>query len=227
LIQTRPALRAERKRAGFSTRQIFLVFLCLVSSAALATPKKPPKTYSIPLPPQTDFSALDWLVGEWSGKTAERSPAGEVHLTVAYDLDKRFLVFREKMTLAATDSTPAVNESWMGFLSGSDSPNQFTLRVFSSTGFITRYRVTVQHAEIRFMPEGGEQPPPGWLFRRRLDHSNVDELTETVEAAPPDGSFFNYFSAKLTRQKATSPGPSPPGTSAVPKPKTAAQQKQK
>jgi hypothetical protein len=209
LNQTWPAQRAEGRGAGTLIRPAFWLILCLVSTAAFGAPKKTPKTYSIPLPPKTDFSTLDWMVGEWSGKTDVKSPQGAVNLSVAYDLDKRFLIFREKIALAATNTTPAVDESWMGVLSGADPPNEFTLRVFSSTGFITRYRVVVGQAEVRFMPEGGEQPPPGWLFRRKMDHSNVDELTETVEAAPPDGSFFTYYSAKLTRQKAALPAPAP------------------
>jgi hypothetical protein len=197
-------------------RAAFLILLFLTGTVALAAPKKPPKTYSIPLPPRTDFSPLGWLIGEWSGKTTEKSPAGEVRLSVAYDLDQRFLIFREKVTLAATDSTPAVDEAWMGVLSGAGAAKEFTLRTFSSTGFITRYRVTVQQAVVRFLPEGGEQPPPGWLFRRQLEHSNVDELTEAVEAAPPDGSFFAYYSAKLTRQ---TPSPAPAAAAPNPKPK--------
>lgn len=201
-------------------RAVFL-FLCLMSSGTLAAPdaqaapKKPPKTYSIPLPPQTDYSAFDWLIGEWSGKTTEKSPQGKVHLSVAYDLDKRFLIFHEEVTLAA-DSTPATDESWMGVLSGRDSGKDFTLRAFSSTGFITRYRVTAQEAEIHFLPEGGEQPPPGWLFRRRVARSGAEGLTETVEAAPPNGSFFEYYSAQLTRLAPPKPAPAPEKTPAPP-----------
>ncbi len=197
-------------------RPALLIIFGLLGSVALAAPKKPPKIYSIPLPPQTDFSGLDWLVGDWSGKTTPPSPPGEVHLTVAYDLEKRFLVFREKLALASTESTPAVDESWLGILSGGDSPSEFTLRAYSSTGFITRYRVTVKQAEIRFLPEGGENPPPGWLFRRQLERLDTGELDEAVEAAPPDGSFFAYYSAKLTRQ---TPPPAPAAATPNPKPK--------
>jgi hypothetical protein len=186
-------------------RPAFLMLLCLVSAQALAAPKKPPKTYSIPLPSKTDFSALEWLIGEWSGKTSVKGPPGEVHLSVAYDLDKRFLIIHEKVALAGSNSTPAVDESWMGVLSGRDGGKEFTLRAYSSTGFMTRYRVTAQQAEIRFVPEGGELPPPGWLFRRLVTRSGVGELVETVEAAPPDGSFFEYYSATLSRQSSSGP----------------------
>lgn len=183
-------------------RPVFLAILFFAGSVSLAAPKKPPKTYSIPLPAKADFSSLDWLVGEWAGKTTDKSPQGEVHLSVAYDLDQRFIIFREKVALAATDTTPAVNESWMGVLSGRGTGNDFILRAFSSTGFITRYRVTVNQAEIHFTPEGGEQPPPGWLFRRVVMRTGVGELTETVQAAPPDGSFFDYYVAQLTHPAA-------------------------
>ena len=179
-----------------------LLLLCLVSSISLAAPEKQLKTYSIPLPAKADFSSLDWLIGEWEGKTTEKSPQGGVHLSAAYDLDQRFIVLRERVTFAATPSSPEVDESWLGILSGGTGGKDFILRAFSSTGFITRYRVTVNQAEIRFIPEGGEQPPPGWLFRRVVARSGVGELTETVEAAPPDGSFFDYYAAKLIH-----PGP--------------------
>ena len=197
-------------------RAFFLTFLYLLGSVSPAASKKQPKTYSIPLPPKADFSPIEWLLGEWSGKTTGNSPQGEVHLSVAYDLDQRFMVFREKVTLAATPSAPGVNESWIGILSGRGAANEYTLRAFSSTGFITRYRVTVAQAEIHVTPEGGEEPPPGWLFRRTVARWGVGELTETVQAAPPDGSFFDYYTAKLTRA-ASSSGPTSTGGSEKPK----------
>jgi hypothetical protein len=201
-----------------------VLLLFLLGFPPLAASKQPPKTYSIPLPPKTDFSDLDWLVGDWSGKTTEKSPPGDVRLSVAYGLDSRFLIFHETVTLASTGSTAAVDESWMGVLSGRPGGKEFTLRVFSSTGFITQYRVSVENALIRFVPEGGGLPPPGWLFRRMVTRSNPGELTESVEAAPPEGSFFQYYSAKLKHQPAaTGPAPAPPANSepakAVQKPK--------
>ncbi len=187
-------------------RPYLLLFVLLLSPLALRAQdtgsKKQPRTYSIPLPPKADFSALDWLLGDWSGKTLPKSPQGDVKLSVAPDLGGRFLVFRGTVTLAATDSTPAEDEFWMGVLGPGKAKDEFTLRVFSSTGFVTQYRVTAQKAEIRFLPEGGEAPPPGWLFRRVIARSAPGELTETVEAAPPDGSFFQYYSAKLNRKEA-------------------------
>lgn len=207
---------------------ILLALSMLFPAAVLAQdaglhPKQQPKTYSIPLPPKADFSALDWLLGEWVGKTVPKSPQGDVHLSVAPDLNGRVLIFRETVTLAATDTTPAADEFWMGVLSSGKAVGEFALRVYSSTGFITQYRIAVQKAEIRFLPEGGEAPPPGWLFRRIIAHSAPGELTETVQAAPPDGSFFQYYSAKLTRaaasKAATTPEkPAPPPVAASDKP---------
>lgn len=194
--------------------QLIMLLLLMSPGAVMAQganspPKLQPKTYSIPLPPKSDFSAFDWLIGEWSGKTAPKGPQGDVHLSVASELGGRFLVFRETVTLAATDSTPAEDEFWMGVLGAGKADHEFTLRVYSSTGFMTQYRVTAQKAEIRFMPEGGEAPPPGWLFRRVIARSAPDELTDTVEAASPDGPFFQYYSAKLTRQGGEKPTSAP------------------
>ncbi|HET7840222.1 MAG TPA: hypothetical protein VFM21_01385 [Terriglobia bacterium] len=198
-------------------RPYFLMILLLLSPVALRAQetgsKKQPRTYSIPLPPPADFSAFGWLLGDWSGKTLPKSPQGDVKLSVAPDLGGRFLFLRGTVTLAATDSTPPEDEFWMGVLGPGKAKDEFALRVYSSTGFVTQYRVTAQKAEIRFLPEGGEAPPPGWLFRRVIARSAPGELTDTVEAAPPDGAFFQYYSAKLTRQDAEKAAPAkPPAT---------------
>ncbi len=176
----------------------FLLLLYILSPMALPAKEKA-TTYAIPLPPKPDFSALDWLVGEWTGETAGRGSKGQLRLSVTFALEKRFMIFREEIWLAPTKTAPAWSESWMGILSASRSDTGFDLRAFSSTGFITRYRVTVEGAEIHFDPEGGEQPPPGWLFRRVIERLDVAELSETVQAAPPGKSFFNYYTAKLSR----------------------------
>lgn len=181
-------------------RAVFLALLCAVSAISLPAKDKLPVTYRIPLPPKPDFSPLEWLLGEWTGDTTGRSPQGEVHLSVAYDLDKRVMVFREEVAFPATTTVPASNESWMGILSGDRSGRGFILWTFSDTGFITRYRVTVEEAEVSFHPEGGEQPLPEWLVRRVLQRSGDAELIETVQMAPPKRAFFDYYTAKLTRK---------------------------
>ena len=179
---------------------VLLALLCALGPLAASAKEKPTTTYTIPLPPKPDFSALDWLVGEWTGKTTGRSPEAEVRLSVAFDLERRFLILREEVSLAATKTAPASMESWLGILSVGRSDAGFVLRTFSSTGFMARYRVTAQEAEVRFSPEGGDEPPPGWLFRRIIRRPAPGELSETVQAAPPDRPFFDYYTATLTRK---------------------------
>ena len=170
-----------------------------------------PGPIQIPIPTLPDFSALDWLQGRWTGKTLPNSPPGEVRLSVSPDLEKHFLVFRGEVSLAATPTVPAIKESWMGILSASPEGDGFILRVFSSTGFITRYRMTVDGAEIHLNPEGGDSPPPGWLFRRIWVRTGPDEFSETVQAAPPGKAFFDYYAAKFARvprsARKTTPAP--------------------
>ena len=189
----------ESLASSVAMRPIFLVLLCILSVAAVAAKEKPPTLYSIPVPPQPDYSELDWLVGEWSGKTTDRSPQGEVRLSASFDLEKRFMVLRGEVSLAATKSAPASRESWMGILSASQARSVYVLRTFSSTGFISRYRVVADGPEISFNPEGGELPPPGWLFRRVIRRTGVDEFAETLQAAPPAKPFFDHYTAKLSR----------------------------
>ncbi len=180
-------------------RSIFLALLCILGAGLLSGKEKRPATYTIPLPPKPDFSAVDWLVGDWTGKTTGRSPQGEIRLSVSYGLDKRFMIFREEISFSSTKTAPPSKESWMGILGASRDGAAFILRTFSSMGFITRYRVTQEGGEIRFSSEGGDDPPPGWVFRRVVERSGDAEFDEKVQAAPPDKPFFDYYTARLVR----------------------------
>jgi len=180
-------------------RFCLLVLLSMLGAAPLQAKEKPSTTYAVPLPAKSDFSALEWLIGNWNGYTTSRGAQGDIRLSVEFTLDRRFILFREELTLAAGGAAPATKEAWMGILSGGSTSATFVLRMFSSTGFVTRYRVSVEGAEVHFNPDGGDQPPPGWLFRRNLVRSDEGEFTETVQVAPPQHSFFDYYTAKLTR----------------------------
>lgn len=199
-------------------RATFLVLLCVFSGVSLAAKEKPSVQYTITLPPKPDFSALAWLVGEWAGKTTGGNPEGEVHLSVSLDLDQQVMVLRGEVTLPETKTRPAWKENYLGILSAAHNGAGFVLQNFSSTGFVTSYRVAVEGGEMRLTPSGGEQPPPGWLFRRVFDRTGVDEFTETVEAAPPGKPFFEYYTAKLERLKAPAKPPEKPPKPAAPTP---------
>ena len=91
----------------------------------------------------------------------------------------------------------------MGILSADRGDGDFELRTFSSTGFMSRYRITVKPTVIELDPEGGDQPPPGWLFRRTIMHAAPGEFTETVQVAPPGKPFLDYYSARFHRKNAS------------------------
>jgi len=186
-----------------------LALLALFVVVPVVGKDKPPVQYQIAIPAPPDYSPLDWLIGEWSGATAEKSPPGKVHLTVSLDLGKQFLVLREEVSLDSTDTVPATRESWMGVLGPGPGAVGFVLQVFSSNGFATRYRVKVDGPQIRLNPEGGDRPPPDWLFRKTLERTGATEFTETVQAAPPNKPFFDYYTVRLSRvAPAAKPTPS-------------------
>jgi hypothetical protein len=192
---------------------IILALACFVGATPLAAKEKAPTVYQIPLPPKPDFSPVDWLVGEWTGKTTDEKAPGEIRLSVGYELDKQAMLLRGESSFQATKTSPAMKESWLGILTPNREAGGFVLRMFSSTGFITRYRVTVEGPDIRLNPEGGEQPPPGWLFRTVIERTNPQQLVETVQAAPPNKSFFDFYSAILNREtteQKAKPAPIPP-----------------
>ncbi|MGH9405405.1 MAG: hypothetical protein ACRD3D_06155 [Terriglobia bacterium] len=175
-------------------------------SAPLRARQKSPRAYTIQLPPQPDYSALDWLRGDWTGKITGKGPQGEVLLSVAYELGKRFMTLREHVSLPATKQAPATRESMLGILHP-DQGGGLEMNLYSSSGFVTRYRVVVRAQEVDFEPEGGSLPPPGWLFRRILSRTSSGECVETVDVAPPQQAFFNYYTADLSRV-------APPGSGA-------------
>lgn len=211
-----PRMRSTKiKHVACSIGTALAVFLLLVPVALIAADKNP-ATYRIPLPPKPDFSSLAWILGDWTGQTVKHSPRGEMHLSVTYGLDQRVMIFKEEISLAAAKGAPAAKESTLGILSRDPSGAAFLFEVYSSTGFVTRYRVSVAGPEIDFNPVGGLEAPPGWLSRRVFERSDVDGFTETVQLAPPQKSFFDYYTAAFTRiaSSATSKAkPSPKGKS--------------
>ena len=182
--------------------QALLIALAFLAPAILFAKEKQPQTYRIPQPPAPDFSSLEWLVGNWTGQMGKHSPQGEIHLSVSYELDGRVMVFKEKVALQASGEIPANSETSVGILSPSPSGDTFILQVYSTTGFVSRYRVNVSGSEIDFTPDGGIQPLPGWLSRRIIQRGDVDGFTETVQMAPPLKPFFDYYTAAFTREAA-------------------------
>src|SRR5580698_1348313 len=177
--------------AGVLARALFLTLICALAAAPKDKDKQAPVQYQIPVPPAPDFSALSWLQGEWTGKTLASGPPGDAKLSIEPDLDKHFLILRGEVSLPASPTVPATKETWLGILSPSADGAGFVLRKFSSTGFVTRYRLTINEPEIQLNPEGGEAPPPGWLFRMTWARTGPGEFTETVQTAPPGKAFFD------------------------------------
>ena len=197
-------------RAGIAQPiALALAALCLLIPAALLARQKAAESYTIQVPPQPDYSALDWLLGDWTGKTNGKGKQGQVLLSVSYELGKRFMILREELSLPATGSAPATHEGVMGILNAS-ATGGFEMNLYSSNGFISHYRVIVNHGEVNFSPEGGALPPPGWLFRRVFRHTNPGECTESVDVAPPQGAFFSYYTADLYQVTAAATGPAKP-----------------
>jgi hypothetical protein len=185
----------------------------LLAAFSLATPyglwpapirgaQKASDTYTVPTPPAADYSKLQWLIGDWSGTTVRKSMKGKVVFSASYALDRRIMVLREEVSLQASKTTPATEQSFMGILSGAASPAKYDLVLYSSTGFVSLYQVSADAEKIVFNPEGGLAPPLGWLFRRVMRRIKGDECVETVDVAPPGQTFFNYYTADLKHTNA-------------------------
>ena len=131
---TRPRMKELQLNPSFL--QCILITLIFLAPLLMFAKQKPSSTYRIPLPPKPDFSSVEWMLGNWTGQMDRHSPQGEIHLSVGYDLDRQVMVFREKISLAATGELPANNESSIGILSRAPSGDSFLFEVYSTTGFI-------------------------------------------------------------------------------------------
>jgi len=198
-----------------------LVILLLPGGSVFAGSQKDkaPPTYDIPLPARPDFSPFAWVIGDWAGHTTDpatgKDTKGEVHLSISYALDKRFLLIHEEVSLPAGKTSPALHEIWTGFVNADPVGTGFVLRSFSSTGFISEYHVTVSDDHVSFDPQGGANPPRGFLFRREIARLAQGFFSEKVEVAPPGGAFFPYYGAKLTAVLEAKP-PAPPAAAQQP-----------
>ena len=193
-----------------------LVAVCVLACSPLSAKQHSPQAYTIQLPPSPDFQRLDWLIGIWSGKTVGAKPSGSVELSVSYDLGKRFMLFRENVSLPGSKLAPAIKEDLMGILSAGPRAEEFALNLYSSSGFVSHYQVVIKAGEIDFNPAGGALTPPGWLFRRAFKSISPAQCTEIVSVAPPDQPFFNYYTADLHRSPVNqAQAPSGPSESAA------------
>ena len=64
------------------------------------------------------------------------------------------MVFRGQLSLSATTTLPATKETWLGVLNADRSGTEFVLRLFSDTGFVTRYGVTPLARFVSFAVAG-------------------------------------------------------------------------
>jgi hypothetical protein len=161
--------------------------------------EKPPAVYRLVSPPKPDFARFGWVLGDWAGKLGVKEPAGDARFSAIYDLDQRVIVLREELAFNATKNAPAYRDSWMGILTPGDVGRNWSMRMYTSHGFVTRYNVIADAHAIHFDFDGGEVPPSGWLFRRVIEHVSDTELRDTVQVAPPGHQFFDYYTARLTR----------------------------
>jgi hypothetical protein len=196
-LQCKSHIRRVIARTTTCLPAVCLGFSCVLRPCPAHAAQKARDTYTITTPAPADYSNFQWLIGDWSGKTTGKGAQGDVLLSASFALGKRFIILREQLSLPATKLAPASTQESIGILSGGSSGSKYQFAQYSSNGFVTRYQVSVGNGEIDFNPAGGLEPPSGWLFRRSIRQTNKDECVETIDVAPPNQPFFNYYTASL------------------------------
>jgi len=158
---------------------------------------------SAPTPvPESPWSAIQFLVGEWAGESEGQPGKGSVERTYHFVLHDKFLHERNVSTYPPQprNQKGEVHEHWSLF-SHDRARRSLVLRQFHQEGFVNQYLMGLDHSsgKVVFESEALENIPPGWKARETYEVVSADEFTETFELAQGAGAYEVYSKARFKR----------------------------
>jgi hypothetical protein len=145
------------------------------------------------------LAQLDFLIGEWRGKSTGEPGEGTTHRVCEKVLNAKFVECRTTTVYPPQEKNPK-GETHVdrAFFSYDRGAKKLRLRQFHGEGFVNSY---VQGEGLAFETDAIENIPAGWRARETYTVRSADSWSETFELAEPGKAFAVYSSSVLERVK--------------------------
>jgi hypothetical protein len=153
-------------------------------------------------PPENPWSAVQFMVGEWTGESDGQPGKGTVKRTYRFVLGGKFLHEQNVSTYPPQPKNEKgeVHEHW-SLLSHDRARHTLVLRQFHQEGFVNQYAMTAESpaGALVFESEALENVHPGWKARETYEVVSPDEFVETFELASGGGAYEVYSKTRFKR----------------------------
>ena len=151
---------------------------------------------------QNPWSAVQFMVGEWTGESEGQPGKGAARRTYRFVLGDKFLQEQNVSTYPPQPKNEKgeVHEHW-SFFSHDRARHTLVLRQFHQEGFVNQYAMTAGSPAgiVVFESEALENVPLGWKARETYEAVSPDEFVETFELAQGEGAYEVYSKARFKR----------------------------
>jgi len=149
------------------------------------------------------WTTLNYFIGSWQGTGEGKAGTSHVERKYEFILNSKFVFVQSKSIYDPQEKNPKgeVHEEW-GFISYDRARESLIFRQFHIEGFVNHYVLTELAEEdqiIRFVTEGIENIPPGWIAKETYQILSPEEFMEVFELAGPEKEFEVYSTNRLHR----------------------------
>lgn len=160
------------------------LILCTVAVAQTASPLAP----------------IEFMIGEWHGKSSGRPGEGTVHRVCERVLNDRFIECRSTVTYPPQEKNPKGEvHVERAFFSYDKAAKTIRLRQFHGESFVVTY--SADEAGRVFVSDHVENTPAGWRARETYETPSADKWIERFDLAAAGKEFTTYSSSTLERAK--------------------------
>ena len=153
-------------------------------------------------PPVDPWSAIRFMVGEWTGESEGQPGKGTVKRAYRFVLGNKFLHEQNVSTYPPQPKNEKgeVHEHW-SFFSHDRARHLLVLRQFHQEGFVNQFALKAENlpGKVVFESEALENVPSGWKARETYEVVSPDEFVETFELASGSGAYEVYSQARFKR----------------------------
>ena len=149
------------------------------------------------------WTPFNFFIGAWQGTGEGKAGHSQVERKYEFVLNNKFIFVQSKSIYDPQEKNPKgeVHEEW-GFISYDRARETYVFRQFHIEGFVNHYvlnELAEDSQTIRFITEGIENIPPGWIARETYRMLRSDEFTEVFELAGPEKEFEVYSENRFQR----------------------------